>query len=289
MTPQPEQLPTDSATIMERSKSVFFAQWEELLRLRRAALKTSDLEDIHDLRVASRRFRAALQLFEPVAPKVSLTGLKRSVRRLTRTLGGLRNIDEALLFFQTRHQTVPAADNLRNILARLRSRELKQIQKALIAFDYRTFDRMVREMVAGLTEDCSKEPGGGSLLAYFSDTSLRRYQPIQQLIPVSAVPENRASRHALRIALKKWRYFLEIIALVLERDYTPLLELLKEYQSVLGRMNDIVEFELLIGTFELPAAEREVVEAALRAEDAVLLENFSELIDRTPLSYTFLI
>jgi len=62
MPPKPERLPPDSATILERSRGVFFAQWEELLRLRRAVLKTSDLDDIHDLRVASRRFRAAVEL-----------------------------------------------------------------------------------------------------------------------------------------------------------------------------------------------------------------------------------
>ena len=49
---------------MERSREAMLAQWRELLRLRRNVLKTSDLEAIHDLRVASRRFRAAVRLSE---------------------------------------------------------------------------------------------------------------------------------------------------------------------------------------------------------------------------------
>ncbi len=48
---------------MKQFRGVFFAQWEELLRLRRVAIKTSDQDGIHDLRVASRRLRAVLELF----------------------------------------------------------------------------------------------------------------------------------------------------------------------------------------------------------------------------------
>jgi CHAD domain-containing protein len=103
------------------------------------------------------------------------------------------------------------------------------------------------------------------------------------------VPEHRTSRHALRIAIKKWRYFLEIISSVLDRDYTALLELLKEYQSILGRMNDIVEFEAMIETLNLSSEDRKQLKSILQAEDNVLLENLATLIEQKPLTYTFLI
>jgi len=290
MPPKPEQLPPDSAAILERSRGVFYAQWEELLRLRRAVLNTSDLDDIHDLRVASRRFRAALELYYPFAPKGSRTELRKSIRKLTRILGGLRNIDEAQLFFQSRLSPEISTDNrLCHNLSELRRREMKRIEKALKAFDHRNLDRMVRETVAGLNEDYITDRNRFSLLAYFSDVSIRLYLPIHQLRAVSTAPGQRALRHALRIAIKKWRYFYEIIAQVLDRDYTPHLELLKEYQSTLGRMNDITVFELLLRDLELSPASREYLAATLLAEEALLLENFTELVERKPLAYTFLI
>jgi len=290
MPPKPARLWPDSATILERSRGVFFAQWEELLRLRRAVMKTSDIDDIHDLRVASRRFRAVLELFYPFVPKGPKTELRKSIRTLTRILGGLRNIDEALIFFQARVQAdVPADTALLRALSRLRPGELKRIGKALKAFDHRHLDRMVRKMVAGVNEASITERNSISLLAYFSDVSIRQYLPIHRLLAVSTVPEHHASRHALRIAIKKWRYFFETIALILDRDYTPLLELLKEYQSLLGRMNDMAEFELLLGAMKLPPDQLEHATAILKAEDALLLESFTELIERKPLVYTFLI
>ncbi len=258
--------------------------------MRRAVMKTSDLDDIHDLRVASRRFRAALELFYPFTPNGLKRELKKNVRALTRVLGGLRNIDEALLFFQSRVTTgISSESRLCRKLAGQRSRELKRIEKSLKAFNQRTLDRTVRSIVAGLNVDSITERHNVSLMAYFSDVSIGLYQPIHQLLAVATVPEHRASRHDLRIAIKKWRYFLEVLAPILNREYDPVLEMIKEYQSILGKMNDIAEFELLLGKIRLPPTDQDCFEATLRAEDARLLESFTELIELKALPYTFLI
>ena len=278
----------DSTTILERSRGVFFAQWEELLSLRRAVMKSFDIGDIHDLRVASRRFRALLELFYPFAPKDSKATLRKSVRKLTQTLGGLRNIDEALLFFQSRPDD-SAGFKLCHTISKLRLSELKRIKKALAAFDHRKLDRMVREIVAVLKEDFGADRNSISLLAYFSDVSIRHYMPIHQLLAVSTKPEFCEQRHTLRIAIKKWRYFFEIVGQILDRNYTPHLGLLREYQSILGRMNDIAEFRLLSSNMELSQNEQEYADAIFLKEDAVLLENFTKLVAQKPLTYTFLI
>ncbi len=290
MVPEPTRLWPDTATILERSRGVFFAQWDELLRLRRAVIKTATLNDIHDLRVASRRFRAVLELFYPFAPKGPKTDVRKNVRTLTRNLGGLRNIDEALLFFPSRVQgEVNPENKLSRALSKLRSRELKRMKRTLKAFDHRTLDRMVREIVAGVNENALSGRNSLSLPAYFSEVSVRQYLPIHQLLAGSTLPDHRIARHSLRIAIKKWRYFFEIISLILDRDYAPVVEQLKHYQSLLGQMNDISEFSVLLGTLKLSRCERKSAEAALVAEDAVLLENFTNLSERNPLTYAFLI
>jgi hypothetical protein len=53
-------------------------------------------------------------------------------------------------------------------------------------------------------------------------------------------------------------------------------------------MNDIAEFRLLLNNLDLPKYEREYTEATLRAEEMSLLESFTELVERKPLAYTFL-
>jgi CHAD domain-containing protein len=290
MPAQPTRLWPDSATILERSRGVFFAYWKDLLRLRRVAKKTADPGDIHTLRVASRRFRAVLELFYPFAPKGQKTELKKNIRTLTRILGGLRNIDEAQIFFRSRLPADAVCSSLlQQMLSECRSKELKQIKKVLGAFDQSRLDQVVREIVAGLNEDAITVRNSVSLLAGFSEASIRHFMPIHQWLGGSTAPEQRTSRHALRIAIKKWRYFLEIITPILGRDYTPQLEQLKEYQSIMGRMNDIAEFEVLLDSLTLAADEHEACKALLLTEDSHLLHEFTGLVERKPLAYTFLI
>lgn len=274
---------------MERSRGVMLAQWRELLRLRREVLRTSDIEAIHDLRVASRRFRAALRLFEPWLPPKSAALLHRSIRKLTRVLGGLRNIDEALLFFRL-HTPAEAAGGyqLRYLLTQMRSGELARIKESLAAFDRHRLNRAVRKAAAHLEEQRMTAGKPCPLPACFSDTCTRLYQPIHELLPLATSPDQRGSRHLLRIAVKKWRYFFETVAPVLGFDAGSILGLLKEYQTVLGRMNDVAVFGVLCGSLPLSRRERGFVERILQKEDELLLRKLVELIAQKPLTYTFL-
>ena len=280
----------DSATILKRSRHVFCAHWKELLRLCRSVIKTSDQDTIHDLRVASRRFRAALELFYPFVQRGERAVLRKGVRKLTGALGGLRNIDEAELFFRSRAPSIVPVDGmLHTALADLRSRELKQVLKRIKAFDHVNLDRIVRSMVSGLHEDVITTHKSVSILAYFSEVSIRQYLPIHQRLAGATTPGRRTSRHALRIAIKKWRYFFEIVAPILDRDYARFLELLKEYQSILGIMNDMAEFEMLLKNLKLPHTTRHAAAQALQTEEMFLLESFTELTRQKPLTYTFLV
>jgi len=279
----------DSAVLLDRSRGVFFLQWEELLRLRRTVLKTSHHDDIHDLRVATRRFRAAVELFYPFAPKGIKIELKKQIRKLTRALGDVRNIDEALLFFSERIKDDGIRKKLCQTLSGKRTGEVRSIQKKLIQFDSDNLDKPVREIIAGMDEKELSTRNRFSYLAYFSNTSIKLYLPIHQLLSTALTPENIVSRHNLRIAIKKWRYFLEIVSMILERDYSCLLEQLKEYQSVLGKMNDLYEFDTLIDENEFPDDERKHFREILAAENVILLDQLIELKRTKPLTYTFLI
>ncbi|HIJ96120.1 MAG TPA: CHAD domain-containing protein [Desulfuromonadales bacterium] len=283
-------LSPDPAIILERSRGFLFAQWGELERLRREVQKSAEQDDIHDLRVASRRFRAALGLCRPFAPKSTIIALKKSIRIVTQALGALRNVDEALAFFRLHDSVDHSIDSqLYKALTVLRSKELKRIKKVFVAFKARELDHQVREIVARMNREQIAENNRFSLVAYFSDVSIRLFLPIHRLLAIATAPGNRSARHALRIAIKKWRYFFEIIAPILDRDNTPVLDLLKEYQTLLGSMNDIVEFEILLNKLKLPDHVRKSASVIFQTEDALLLEKFGALIEQKPLSYTFLI
>lgn len=71
---------------------VIWTRFEEMMSYRDAALGP-DPEGIHDMRVASRRLRAAIELFRDVFPQRRLRPLLRQVKDLADALGEVRDLD----------------------------------------------------------------------------------------------------------------------------------------------------------------------------------------------------
>jgi CHAD domain-containing protein len=66
---------------------------DELFSLSEGVLDTSDIERVHDMRVASRRLRAALEIFAPCFPKREHRQLLKEVKDLADALGERRDRD----------------------------------------------------------------------------------------------------------------------------------------------------------------------------------------------------
>jgi len=147
----------------------------------------------------------------------------------------------------------------------------------------------VRGIVAAITKDHIRKPDLPPLLSFLSNTSISLFETIQKLLPAALDIENCEERHALRIAIKKWRYFLEIVSRIMERDYGAVLEHLKKYQSLLGSMNDMTVFAAMCRKTGAPADELAAAALMINDETKRLYDEFTALVEAEPLSYTFLI
>src|ERR671922_23312 len=65
----------------------------ELFDAAEGVLDTGDIERVHDMRVASRRLRAVLEIFAPCFPRSEFSGVLRDVKRLADALGERRDPD----------------------------------------------------------------------------------------------------------------------------------------------------------------------------------------------------
>jgi len=269
------------ASAPERFQSVFVTQWKDFVCLRKKVLKKPDPDDIHDLRTSLRRLRLALKLFEYFASSDVNKKFKKSLRKLSSILGGLRNIDEALLFFHAQI-SFSVSHQFYKKLKTNRSLKWRRLKKLLHLFDDQ-FDKLVQKMTVELKAISFTKKSERSMLTFFSNLSDHYSKTIHDLLAISIESKQWKSRHALRIAIRKWRYILEIYAVVLDRDYDSLLNQLKKYQLVLGRINDVAAFGALCRDMELSSAERKLIEITLLKEEKVLLKKFSKLIKRKPL------
>jgi CHAD domain-containing protein len=68
----------------------------ELAEQAQGVLDTGDIERVHDMRVATRRLRAALEIFEPCFPDKAYGQALTEVKRLADALGERRDRDVAI-------------------------------------------------------------------------------------------------------------------------------------------------------------------------------------------------
>lgn len=241
------------------STQLWLGAWEvmqdrsnELFRLLTRDGKRLDLEAIHDLRVASRRLREGLALFSPCFPKRHLTVLRSRLKRLTNTLGAIRNTDEALHFFALLAASVsapanPAAEQLVLTLQAQRQEELAALKKNLKAISPTAlrglFDQTCNNPLIFHTRDVDPlQP-----MADFLKTAIAaRETPLGELYPLACVPENVTAQHRLRIAVKRFRYRMEYFSFLEADGYVELYARTKGFHDILGHLHDLDVFSTLV-------------------------------------------
>jgi CHAD domain-containing protein len=90
-----------------------------------AVLALDDIEPGHDMRVATRRLRAALEMFRPCFPKRAYKRALKPLKALADALGERRDRDVSIEFLEPFLAEAPAADlgRLEILLARLREEQ----------------------------------------------------------------------------------------------------------------------------------------------------------------------
>jgi CHAD domain-containing protein len=83
---------------------------QELFDHAEGVLDTSDIERVHDMRVASRRLRAVLEIYEPCFPRKALRDVLGDVKDLADALGERRDPDVHLAQLEEFGDAVKAAD-----------------------------------------------------------------------------------------------------------------------------------------------------------------------------------
>jgi CHAD domain-containing protein len=88
-------------------------------------LDTSDIERVHDMRVASRRLRAVLEIFEPVFPRGDFKTVLRDVKALADALGERRDPDVHIEAMEAFEGAVQATNRpgIEALVERLRARQ----------------------------------------------------------------------------------------------------------------------------------------------------------------------
>ena len=101
------------------------ARAEEIFAHSDGVLDLDEIEPLHDLRVATRRLRAAMEVFRPCFPRKPYRRAMKPLKALADALGERRDRDVAIGFLRGFAAEAPAADRgrLEILIAKLRDEQ----------------------------------------------------------------------------------------------------------------------------------------------------------------------
>jgi CHAD domain-containing protein len=140
----------EAASFREAAVLTVATRAEEVFEHAEHVLDVSDIERVHDMRVATRRLRAALEIFAPCFPKAEHRRVLKEVKRLADTLGERRDPDVAIASFERVRESLAPADRtgVNGLIDELRERQAGANQKLAAAIARVRSDGLHERLVA---------------------------------------------------------------------------------------------------------------------------------------------
>lgn len=237
-------LPDDP--MAEAGRKALLADYLDMLAHEDGAKRSEDIEDVHQMRVATRRMRSLFQLlgdrYKPkqIAPHVE------HIRLVASKLGRVRDLDvliDALSGYQAQLD-MDEATAFQPIIDRLQ-RQQRKANIALVAFletpDHATFKKSFGRFLSQegkgavpITDDHVPHQVRHVLPTMIYD-HLGQVRAYDVIMPDPKIED----LHALRITFKRLRYVLTHFRDVLGASAQAFLGEVKAIQDHLGRLNDI--------------------------------------------------
>jgi len=250
-----------SDPMAEAARKTFYFHYQRMLYYVPGTRLGEDIEELHDMRVATRRMRAAFQVFEPHLDMKQMGPFLKGLRRTGRALGAVRDLDVFWEKTQSYLDSLPPGQVLD--LSPLRSAweaERDKTRKSMLAYldsnryakfrdQFGTLLQTAWEgIVPVVTEKGEPVPHRVRhvvpVVVYQRLAAVRAYD---EWVTGPDVPLERL--HRLRIAAKGLRYTLEFFREALGEESKEAIDRVKALQDHLGDLQDAVVASNLLRDF----------------------------------------
>ncbi len=206
--------------------------------------EAEDIEFIHRMRVASRRIRSCLPLFEECFPPKKYSEWRKEIRNITRTLREARDADVQIAFLKAYIEKLDEESlrpGIERLLLRLRQRRERMQLRVIKAMDRLLESGVVEDMeklCRRITKGCDAELHSSEVYQKALASITSRLEDIFSHEASVYIPENIEEHHAMRIAEKRLRYTMEVFSPLYEGELENQIEVCKKLQDLLGDMHD---------------------------------------------------
>src|ERR687889_1319932 len=240
-----------SMSLGEVAFAVLRRQFAEMQEHEPGTRLGEDPEELHDMRVPTRRMRAAMKVFQGALPERA-RWLREELRWVAQALGDVRDLDVQIERFQAWQEEADEEvsgflDRILTITHKRRAEARKNMLKTLDSVRYErllsSFAEMLRlgpaaELKPAQTngKDQAGEPITAAGPALISDR-YRKWRKAAKRLDETSSPE---AFHDVRKKGKRLRYTLEFVTEVYGRSVQKLVKPLKALQDNLGDHQDAV-------------------------------------------------
>jgi CHAD domain-containing protein len=274
---------------------------QKLVKSAKEAHAERSVDAVHELRVASRRLRAFVLTFRDEIGRKTRSRLEKRLRRVTKAVGALRDLDVLAALVQQRSASASTElerASLEHLLELLDERRLlaaPRAEKRLRKLDLDALSALVRSAAREVVDGLAAEEGQRE----YARTLLERrilaaaeQEPPRDGADHSEEPYSEQSYseqsyseqlHQLRLALKQLRYSLELLEPVLGAPFAALYARAESLQELLGKHHDLTVLGAIIAEQSDDLARKnrptlaaglQLADRALRAERQALLQRF---------------
>ena len=220
-------------------------QIQILQKCMRAVLRQKDAEDVHDMRVASRRVRVGLSIFSHCLPEKKNQTWQKQIRSLTQAFSKARDLDVQINFltdFKNQNSQKELTPGIRRILLRIHQKR-RSLQANLISllnnFKESGFITEIQNFLSSAVQpDIGSEKPSLSLYQLSCENIHQRLENFLYFEVFIQYPERIQELHQMRIAAKKLRYTLEVFAPLYMGKMDTTLEIMRNIQTSLGNIRD---------------------------------------------------
>jgi triphosphatase len=195
-----------------------------------------DPEELHDMRVATRRLRAALKLYKEVLPKRA-ERYERDLRHFAGSLGEVRDLDVQLE--RLAGEASGGGEVMEDVVAALEERRVEMRRRMLEALDSSRYERFVASFSGTLRRGRRPAPTG-PILEVAPGLVRRRYKKVRKDVKSLTADSPPEDFHDLRKKGKHLRYALEPLRGIYGKPAERVVELLKSVQDDLGDNQDLI-------------------------------------------------
>jgi CHAD domain-containing protein len=242
----------------------------------------TDPEELHGMRVASRRMRAAWRVFGDAYQPDKTKVYRRRLRELAGLLGGVRDLDVLIEATEAYAEAIGSPDlpGLAPLLTSWRADRDAARQRLIVELDSKGHRRFVddyvefvsspgRDVLPVETTIPHRVRDTASSRIWTAYEHVRAYEAVLRWADVPTL-------HQLRIAAKRLRYTLEFVREPLGEDAGPLIARVVALQDHLGFMNDAEVAATMARTF-LVEHGNELIEAEAQAIGRYLVSREREV------------